>query len=90
MQRFVYPAIFYKDDDCYRVLFPDIELATDGAFMEEAFLYAKEFLKQYFVQAIKYDFDYNMPTDFQEVKDQCKKDDVLMLIDCAVTDKDLK
>ncbi len=90
MQRFVYPAIFYKDDDFYRVLFPDIELTTDGKIIEEAFLYAKEFLKQYFIHVLKYDFDFNMPTDFEEVKKGCKNDDVVMLIDVAVSEKDVK
>ena len=90
MQRFVYPAIFYKDDDVYRVLFPDIELATDGAIIEEAFLYAKEFLRKYFVQVLKHDFDYNYPTDFEEVKAKCKSDDIVMLVDASVSDKDVK
>lgn len=90
MQRFVYPAIFYKDDDLYRVLFPDIELATDGKYVEEAFIYAKEFLRQYFIQAIKYDFDYNPPTDFLQLKDSCKKDDIIMLIEADILDKELK
>ena len=49
MQGYIYPAIFYKDNDdgVYRVYFPDIELATEGKVMEEAFLWAKEFLKCY-------------------------------------------
>ena len=44
MKSFVYPAIFVKDqeDNTYKVFFPDLELITDGAFVEEAFLYAKE------------------------------------------------
>lgn len=92
MQRFVYPAIFFKDneDDNYKVLFPDIELTTYGKIIEEAFLYAKEFLKEYFVQVLKHDLDYNDPTSFTEVVKDCKKDDIVMLIDATVTDKDVK
>ena len=90
MQRFVYPAIFYKDDDVYRVLFPDIELTTDGAIVEEAFLYGKEALKQYFIQLLKYDLDCNMPSDFWDVKRDCKKDDIVMLIEADVLDKEIK
>ena len=57
MKNYVYPAVFIKDkeNDIYRVLFPDIELTTDGTVVEEAFLYAKEFLKAYFVYIEKYD-----------------------------------
>ena len=90
MQRVVYPAIFYKDEDVYRVLFPDIELTTDGTIIEEAFLYAKEFLRQYFIQVLKYDLDYNTPTDFLKVKSGCKKDDFVMLIEATIQDKDIK
>lgn len=90
MQRYVYPAIFFKEDDNVKVLFPDIELATDGNFMEEAFLFAKEALKGYFIQTEKYDFDFNYPSDFEKVKASCRKDDVVMLIDAIVTKKDLK
>ena len=41
MKSFVYPAIFIKDkdEDVYRVLIPDLELTTDGSFIEEAYLY---------------------------------------------------
>ena len=36
--RYVYPAIFVKDeDDSYKVLFPDLDISTDGKIMEEAF-----------------------------------------------------
>lgn len=90
MQRFVYPAIFYKDDDVYRVLFPDIELATDGSFLEEAFVYAKEFLRQYFIQVLKYGYDFNEPSSVEEVKSKCKSDDIVMLVEAEVKDKDLK
>ena len=90
MQRFIYPAIFYKDEETVRVLFPDIELATDGAFVEEAYLYAKEFLRQYFVQVLKYDFDYNKPSSIDEVKSKCKSDDIVMLVEAEVKDKDWK
>ncbi len=82
MKRFIYPAIFYKDDDCYRVLFPDLELTTDGKFVEEAYLYATGFLKEYFIQVLKYDFDYNEPTDFLS--------DIVMLVEASIDDKKIK
>lgn len=89
--RYVYPAIFVKDEDgdC-KVLFPDLNLTTDGKVMEEAFLYAKEFLKSYFVYVEKYDMDYNYPTDFDSCKQQNGFADAIMLIDAVVEEKDIK
>lgn len=86
MKTFVYPAIFIKDneEDVYRVLFPDLDLTTDGAFMEEAFLYAKEVLKAYFSYIEKYDLDFNEPTDYEMIKNTCEEGDVVMLVDAQL------
>ena len=86
MKSFVYPAIFIKDndEDLYRVLIPDLELTTDGSFMEEAYLYAKEMLKAYFSYIEKYDLDFNQPTDFEIVKKSCEEGDIVMLVDAEV------
>ncbi|MBQ8909072.1 MAG: type II toxin-antitoxin system HicB family antitoxin [Clostridia bacterium] len=90
MKSFVYPAIFIKDEDnSYKVLFPDLEITTDGQFVEEAFLYAKELLKAYFVAVMKYDFDFNMPTDFDKVRKSAKQNDIVMLISTDITKKDI-
>ncbi len=92
MKSFVYPAVFVKDkeENMYRVLFPDLELTTDGAFVEEAFLYAKEALKAYFVYVEKYELDFNMPSDFDSVYKKFAKTDLVMLIDADVTKKDIQ
>ena len=92
MQGYIYPAIFYKDNDdgVYRVYFPDIELATEGKVMEEAFLWAKEFLKAYFVQVQKYGFEYNEPSEYEVVRAKTANDSTVMLIVAVVTKKDLK
>ena len=90
MKTFVYPAIFIKDeeDDVYRVLFPDLDITTDGAFMEEAFLYAKEVLKTYFAYIEKYDLDFNEPTDYEKIKNTCENGDIVMLVDAQLKIKD--
>ena len=92
MKSFVYPAIFIRDndEDIYRVLFPDLELTTDGSFMEEAYLFAKEMLKTYFAYIEKYDLDFNQPTDFELVKNSCEEGDIVMLVDAEIetTEKD--
>ena len=91
MKSFVYPAVFIKNDqdNSYNVLFPDLQITTDGAFVEEAFLYAKEALRTYFAYVSKYDLDFNMPTDFARVKKSCRMDELVMLIDAEVHKNDL-
>lgn len=86
MKTYVYPAIFIKDeeDDVYRVLFPDLDITTDGAFMEEAFLYAKEVLKAYFAYIEKYDLDFNEPTEYEMIKKTCDEGDIVMLVDAQL------
>ena len=41
---YIYPAIFYKDESGYSVVFYDIELATMGDTLEEALIMAEEAL----------------------------------------------
>lgn len=92
MKSFVYPAIFLQDkeEQVIRVLFPDLGLTTDGAFVEEAFLYAKEALKAYFVYVQKYDLDFNYPTEFDKIYSQAKNNEIVMLINADVTKKDVE
>ena len=92
MKSFAYPAVFIKDkeNEVYRVLFPDLELTTDGNFVEEAFLYAKSALKAYFVYVEKYDLDFNIPSDFELVKKSCNTDEIVMIIDAEITKKYLQ
>ncbi len=94
MRSYTYPAVFIKDEDNdeYKVFFPDLEITTDGKFMEEAFLYAKACLKAYFVYVEKYDLDFNMPSEYEIVKSACdgKDNEIVMLVDVDVYDRDLK
>ena len=42
---YIYPAFFYKDEKCgYSVVFHDLELATCGSSLQEAFIMAEEAL----------------------------------------------
>ena len=92
MRNYAYPAVFMidKEDGTYHVLFPDLELTIDSDKVEEAYAYAKASLKAYFVCCEKYDLSYNEPSDFEDVKKSCKKDDLPMIIEVEVDDKDLK
>lgn len=92
MKSYTYPAIFVKDEDNqeYKVFFPDLQITTDGRFLEEAYLYAKASLKAYFVYVEKYDLDYNLPTSFDEVKSTSPSGSQVLLVDADVYKKDLK
>lgn len=92
MKTFIYPAIFIKDkeEENIKVFFPDLDISTDGDMVEEAYLYAKECLKAYFICVEKYDFEFNLPTDYETVNKTINKDEYLMLIDATITEKDLK
>ncbi|MGP1454824.1 MAG: type II toxin-antitoxin system HicB family antitoxin [Treponema sp.] len=41
---YIYPAVFYKDDHGYSVVFNDIELATEGDTLADALIMAEEAL----------------------------------------------
>lgn len=92
MKSYTYPAVFIKDkeNDEYKVIFPDLEITTDGKFVEEAFLYAKACLKEYFIYVEKYDLDFNMPSEFEFVKKASNNEDLVMLVDADVYDKEIK
>ena len=67
--QFVYPAIFVKDeeDDSYQVIFPDLNIYTDGANLSRAYLYAKDLLRVYFSYAMKYDTEFNHPSKLEDL-----------------------
>ena len=54
---FVYPAYFVEGDSEVVVSFPDLELVIEGDTYEEAFLFAKNYLKEFFIYSLKYDYD---------------------------------
>ena len=91
MKRYTYPAIFVKDKekDEFNVLFPDLEIVTDGRFVEEAYLYAKASLKQYFLYAEKFNLDYNYPSSFELVQNTADKGEFVLLVDTEIDEKEL-
>lgn len=83
--QFLYPAIFVKDEDgSCQVIFPDLNIYTEGKNMSEAYLYAKDLLKVYFSYAVKYDIDYNKPSKLEVLVQKCKKNETVMYIDAIV------
>ncbi|MEG1499620.1 MAG: type II toxin-antitoxin system HicB family antitoxin [Clostridia bacterium] len=70
MHQFLYPAVFFKDEEDFLVYFPDLDISTQGSTVEEAFLFAKDYLRAYLTEALKHELDYELPTKFEDV---CKK-----------------
>ena len=83
--QFLYPAIFIKDPDgAYQVVFPDLNIYTEGKNLSEAYLYAKDLLKVYFSYAVKYEVDYNKPTKIEVLTPKCKENEMVMYVDALV------
>ena len=83
--QFLYPAIFIKDEDeSCQVLFPDLNIYTDGKNMDEAYIYAKGLLKAYFSYALKYEIDYNKPTKIEDLLAKLKPNEIVMYVDAMI------
>ena len=83
MKQFLFPAVFFEEDGKYVVLFPDLNITTEGDSIEEAYLFAKDSLKVYCTYIVKYELDIGTPTKFEKVcKDNPQK--LVMLVDCFI------
>lgn len=90
MQQFIYPAIFYIDEGETKVYFPDLDISVSGDNYDEAYLFAKELLKKYFLYVVKMGLDFSLPSSFENVKRKCGQKEVPLLIDAIITPADLK
>lgn len=90
MQQFIYPAIFYLDDEETKVYFPDLDISTSGENYDDAFLFAKGLLKAYFMYILAHDLDFNFPSSFEDVSAKCGKHEVPLLIDAIISPEDMK
>ena len=89
MRQLIYTDIFYFDEDQTKVYFPDLDISTSGDNYDEAFLFAKELLKVYFMYVITNDLDFNFPSNYIDKANKCDKNQRVMLIDAFVSDQDL-
>ena len=90
MKQFLYPAIFFKLEDEYRVIFPDLDISTDGNTFEEAYMFAKDLLRVYFIYVLKNDLDYNLPSSYEDLQKTGSKGETIAMIDAIIGPKDLK
>lgn len=89
LHHYIYPAVFFKLDNEYKVLIPDLNLTTEGNSIEEAFLFAKDYLRAYCTYALKFDMEVNFPSKFEDTQKQNPKNTILLL-DALIDDKMLK
>lgn len=83
--QFLYPAVFVKDEDgSYQVIFPDLDIYTDGKTLDEAYLYAKNLLHVYFTYAVKYETDFNKPTKIEKLQARSKENESVMYVETTV------
>jgi len=85
MEQFIFPAVFFQEEGetDYTVVFPDLNIFTDGKTIVEAFLFAKDYLKVYCQYAKKYEMDIDKPS---KLVDTIKKfpNAICMLVDAVV------
>lgn len=82
--QFLYPAIFIKLEDSYQVIFPDLNIYTEGDTFPKTYLSAKDMLQVYFAYAVKYEIDFNKPSKIETLMSRCKENETVMYIDAVV------
>lgn len=91
MFHYIYPAVFFYNEDEFQALIPDLNLTTAGISLEEAYILAKDYLRAYCSYAVKFNIDIEFPSAFNAIKEKFKNDPkaIVMLID-AVVPKDIQ
>ena len=85
MEQYIFPAVFFQEEgeQDYTVVFPDLNIFTDGKSLIEAFLFAKDYLRVYCTYAKKYDMEIVKPTKLTEIISKFPKS-ICMLVDAIV------
>lgn len=78
--KYVYPAVFTKEQDIYSVTFPDLDIATSGESIAEAVDMAKDALCLMLYDMEEHGVEIPAPSDIKEVS--CHEDSFVSLIDC--------
>lgn len=89
IHQYVYPAIFIKGGDEVVASFPDLGITTEGNSFEEAFLFAKDYLRVYCSYALKFDLDINKPSYFLDIANK-NQNCSTMLIDTILFPSDME
>lgn len=78
--KYVYPAIFIKEDCGYSVEFPDLDISTSGETIEEAIDMAKDALCLYLYDLEERKVNIPAPSDIIQV--HCGDNEFKSLIEC--------
>lgn len=83
MKKFVYPAVFYYDNETktYCAAINDLSLFIEGDTVEEAHENASAALKIYISTSLKYGDDIPEPSSFDDVMEQYSKH-IVLLVEC--------
>ena len=86
MFHYIYPAVFFYNEEEFQALIPDLNLTCSGISLEEAYILAKDFLRAYFEYAQSFDMDTLEPSNFNDIAAKYKNDGnaTVMLIDAVV------
>lgn len=87
MQQYIFPAVLYRDDagNGYTIVLQDINICTEGATVEEAFISAKEYLEVYCRCALEYNGEVDHASTFDDVKADYKNN-IVLLVDATLPD----
>ena len=85
MQQFIFPAVLYKDSEGngYTIVLHDINVCTEGATVEEAFINAKEYLEVYCRCALEYNGEVEKASKFADVEAE-SKNNIVLLVDAVL------
>lgn len=82
LKLYLYPVVIIEDnfeEDSFVAMIPDLGISTDGQNIEEAYLYAKDYLRVFIENAIINDIDFNLPSNINLVMDKYKNCNVMLL-----------
>lgn len=82
MAHFVYPAIFYYDEEYnnFAVAFPDVSIYTDGDTIEEAYKNAQEYLLSYLDCCDQLGQNPDAPSDYNSVVASIKSENETVML----------
>lgn len=63
----IYPACFYKEDNGYSVIFPDLDIATCGSDLENALNMAEDLLCMYILDSISNKEHLKEPSNISDI-----------------------
>ena len=79
MKQYLFPAVFIKAEDEVVAVFPDLNITTEGDSMEEAYLFAKDYLRVYCSYTVKFDVELDRPSKFEDIQNKYKNDTVMLV-----------